>query len=71
MDSTPRSHSAGRGARARAPRYADFLFTGVAVVPTVLVVTGHVDAALLTFSPLLFAACLLASYDESRSRRRD
>ena len=43
---------------------ADFLFTGLAVVPGVLLLTGHVGAAILLFIPLLTGACLFSMYQQ-------
>jgi hypothetical protein len=48
-------------------RYAgitDFLFTGLALVPAVLLLSGHVGPALLLFVPLLIAACLTGMYQQ-------
>ena len=42
-------------------RLSDFLFTGVAVLPAVLTLGGYFDIAMITFCPLLIAACLTAS----------
>jgi hypothetical protein len=39
---------------------ADFLFTGVAVIPITLLVTGRPDLALVLFCPLLIVACFAA-----------
>jgi hypothetical protein len=36
----------------------DFLFTGVAVLPGALLLSGHPDLAMMSFWPLLIAACL-------------
>ena len=44
--------------------FVDFLFTGVAIVPQVLLFTGHPGPALLLFIPLLIAACLVSMYRE-------
>ncbi len=43
---------------------ADFLFTGLAVVPGVLLLTGHVGPAILLFIPLLIGACLFSMYQQ-------
>ncbi len=42
--------------------FVDFLFTGVAVVPEVLLLAGYAGPALLLFIPLLIAACLVGMY---------
>jgi hypothetical protein len=52
-----RPHSDTREMRSR---LGDFLFTGAAVLPAVLALGGRIDIALLSFVPLLVAACLLA-----------
>lgn len=44
--------------------FVDFLFTGAAIVPQVLMFTGHPGPALLLFIPLLIAACLVSMYRE-------
>jgi hypothetical protein len=44
---------------------AEFLFTGVAVLPGTLAFGGHLDVAMLAFCPLLIAACLRAAYEDS------
>ena len=41
-------------------QWADFFFTGEAVVPAVLLWTDHFDLALLLVLPLLFVACGLS-----------
>ena len=43
---------------------ADFLFTGLAVVPGVLLLTGHIGPAILLFIPLLIGACLFSMYQQ-------
>ena len=45
-------------------RRVDFLFTGLAVVPAVLLLTGHPGPALLLFVPLLIGACLAGMYEQ-------
>lgn len=42
--------------------FVDFLFTGVAIVPQILLFTGYIGPALLLFIPLLIAACLISMY---------
>lgn len=42
----------------------DFLFTGLALVPTVLLLSGHIGPAMLLFVPLLIAACLTGMYQQ-------
>ena len=44
--------------------FVDFLFTGVAIVPQILLFTGYIGPALLLFIPLLIAACLISMYRE-------
>lgn len=44
--------------------FADFLFTGLAVVPGVLLLTDHVGPAILLFIPLLIGACLFSMYQQ-------
>lgn len=38
----------------------DFLFTGVAVIPTTLLLAGRPDLAMMVFCPLLIVACFTA-----------
>ncbi len=48
-------------------RYAgitDFLFTGLALLPAVLLLSGHAGPAMLLFVPLLVAACLSGMYQQ-------
>ncbi len=45
-------------------RFVDFLFTGTAVVPAWLTLTGHLDIAFMLLCPLLIGACLAAAYLE-------
>lgn len=45
-------------------RRVDFLFTGLAVVPALLLLTGHPGPALLLFVPLLIGACLAGLYEQ-------
>jgi hypothetical protein len=47
-------------------RWVDFLFTGLAVVPGMLLLAGHPGPALLLFVPLLIGACL-AGMDEQQT----
>lgn len=42
--------------------FVDFLFTGVAIVPQLLLFTGYIGPALLLLIPLLIAACLVSMY---------
>ena len=42
--------------------FVDFLFTGVAIVPQLLLITGYIGPALLLLIPLLIAACLVSMY---------
>lgn len=42
--------------------FVDFLFTGAAIVPQLLLFTGYIGPALLLFIPLLIAACLVSMY---------
>jgi len=44
--------------------FTDFLFTGVAIVPLILMFTGYIAPALLLFISLLIAACLISMYRE-------
>lgn len=44
--------------------FVDFLFTGVAIVPQLLLFTGYIGPALLLLIPLLIAACLISMYRE-------
>jgi|LNFM01.2.fsa_nt_gb hypothetical protein len=48
-------------------RWVDFLFTGLAVVPMLLLFTGHPGPALLLFVPLLIGACLAGMYEQQIS----
>jgi hypothetical protein len=41
--------------------WSHFLFTGLAVFPLALAVAGHIDAALMLYTPLLIGACLSAA----------
>jgi len=45
-------------------RWVDFLFTGLAIVPGMLLFTGHPGPALLLFVPLLIGACLAGMYEQ-------
>lgn len=42
--------------------FVDFLFTGVAIVPQLLLFTGYIGPALLLLIPLLITACLVSMY---------
>lgn len=44
--------------------FVDFLFTGAAILPQILLFTGYIGPALLLFIPLLMAACLISMYRE-------
>jgi hypothetical protein len=44
--------------------FVDFLFTGAAILPQILLFTGYIGPALLLFIPLLIAACLISMYRE-------
>jgi hypothetical protein len=44
--------------------FVDFLFTGAAILPQILLFTGYIGPALLLFIPLLIAACLISAYRE-------
>lgn len=48
--------------------FVDFLFTGVAILPQILLLAGYIGPALLLFIPLLIAACLISMYREQTSR---
>ena len=48
--------------------FVDFLFTGVAIVPQILLLAGYIGPALLLFIPLLIAACLISMYREQTSK---
>ncbi|MBX3651267.1 MAG: hypothetical protein KF771_07825 [Burkholderiales bacterium] len=48
-------------------RGVDFLFTGLAVVPGMLLFSGHPGPALLLFVPLLIGACLAGMYEQQTS----
>ena len=57
---------------------ADFLFTGVVVLPVALALGGRFDVAMMVFSPLLIAACLASMYadasaspSDERTRRKE
>lgn len=43
-------------------RLVDFLFTGVAVLPGTLLLAGRPDLAMISFCPLLIAACLTSAW---------
>lgn len=47
--------------------FVDFLFTGAAILPQILLFTGYIGPALLLFIPLLIAACLISMYREQTS----
>lgn len=42
--------------------FVDFAFTGVALVPSLLMMAGHFAEALFLLVPMLIAACLLSLY---------
>ena len=44
--------------------FVDFLFTGAAIVPAVLMIAGYVGEGLLLLIPLLIAACLVSMYHQ-------
>ncbi len=44
--------------------FVDFLFTGAAILPQILLFTGYIGPALLLLIPLLIAACLISMYRE-------
>lgn len=44
--------------------FVDFLFTGAAILPQILLFTGYIGPALLLFIPLLVAACLISMYQQ-------
>ena len=44
--------------------FVDFLFTGAAIVPEVLMIAGYVGEGLLLLVPMLIAACLISVYHE-------
>ncbi len=44
--------------------FVDFLFTGAAILPEILLLTGYVGEALLLLIPMLIGACLLSMYYE-------
>jgi len=62
----------------KSARLADLLFTGLAIVPALLLLDGHPGIAIVVFPPLLIAACLCGAYEqaldaavERKSRRTD
>jgi len=42
--------------------FVDFLFTGAAILPEVLMLAGYVGEGMLLMVPLLIAACLISMY---------
>jgi hypothetical protein len=42
--------------------FVDFLFTGAAILPEVLMLAGYVGEGMLLMIPLLVAACLVSMY---------
>ncbi len=42
--------------------FVDFLFTGTAILPEVLLLSGYVGEALLLLVPMLIGVCLLSVY---------
>jgi apolipoprotein N-acyltransferase len=51
--------------------FVDFLFTGVAIVPQLLLFTGYIGPALLLFILLLIAACLISMYREKTTGKKE
>lgn len=51
--------------------FVDFLLTGAAIVPQILMFTGHPGHALLLFIPLLIAACLISMYREQTAAAKE
>ena len=51
--------------------FTDFLFTGLAIVPAVLLLTGYVGLAMLLFIPLLIGACLVSMYQQQTCDTRE
>ena len=47
--------------------FVDFAFTGVAIVPEVLLFAGYVGEAMLLLIPMLIGACLISMYHDSVS----
>ncbi len=50
--------------------FVDFLFTGAAIAPQLLLFTGDIGPALLPLIPLLIAACLVSTATRPVLRRR-
>jgi hypothetical protein len=44
--------------------FVDFVFTGAAIVPEVLLFAGYVAEALMLLVPMLIAACLISMYHQ-------
>lgn len=44
---------------------ADMLFTGLAIVPVLVILGCGFDIALLVFCPLLLAACLAGAHEQA------
>lgn len=42
--------------------FVDFLFTGVAILPEVLLFAGYIGEALFLLVPMLIGVCLLSMY---------
>ena len=42
--------------------FVDFLFTGAAILPEILLLSGHVGEALMLLVPMLIGVCLLSMY---------
>lgn len=42
--------------------FVDFLFTGTAILPEVLLLSGYIGEALLLLIPMLIGVCLLSVY---------
>jgi len=49
----------------KSARLADLLFTGLAIVPALLLLDGHPGIAIVAFPPLLIAACLCGAYEQA------
>lgn len=44
--------------------FVDFVFTGAALLPEVLLFAGYVGEALMLLIPMLIAACLISMYHQ-------
>ena len=49
----------------KSARLADMLFTGLAIVPVLVILGCGFDVALLVFCPLLIAACLAGAHEQA------